>query len=146
MSIVETVVGALVGGVLAIAAGTVAARSSRANETIRRREDRHLDLSRDALSTLQRLVRATINVAYIDLPTRSANQTDTAAQAEARAVFERAVTDWNAAMYGVLVGADSAAADSVRRIDKEVDRLTGLALKNNGIVSPFERSVGISAG
>lgn len=98
------------------------------NETRRRREDRHLELSSAALAALQALVRATINIAYADLPPRSRDHMDSAAQAELRKAYETTVTVWNSAMYAVLVGSDEQAARGVREIDLEIDRLTDLAL------------------
>lgn len=67
-------------------------------------------------------------MAYVDLPPRHAGQIDTPEQATQRAAFGQAVTGWNSAMYGVLVGADARIAQNVREIDQEVDRLLGEAL------------------
>jgi hypothetical protein len=127
-NIVGALVGAVVGGLLAIAAGLLAARSARKDDADRRRADRHLELSSTALAALQHLVRATIDVAYVDLPPRSMDHEDSESQVAVRNNYQRAVTEWNAAMYGILVGAEDKAARSVRRIDAEVDRILGLAL------------------
>ena len=83
----------------------------------------------DALAALQQLVRATIDIAYIDLPPRSkATAPDTERQHELRSAFELAVTRWNAAMYRVLLVASTPISTIVRELDRQADGVTGAAL------------------
>ena len=123
------IIGAVTTGAFALAAVVVAAGRAWRDESRRRREDRHLELSVAALGALQRLVRVTIDVAYSDLEPGTPVRVDTAEQAELRSEYHRAITGWNAAMYGVLVGADAEAARSVRQIDVEVDSIIEAALE-----------------
>lgn len=53
---------------------------------------------------------------------------DTPEQRALRTRFETVVTDWNAALYAVLIGAKEALSRSVRELDRQVDMLAGRAL------------------
>ena len=121
------VMAAIAGGMLAIIGTLIGAFAGRYGERERWRRDMQIELSTNALATLQRLIRATIDLAYVELAPRDTAVVDTPAQREIRTGFEGAVTAWNAAMYAVLVGGDEVLSQSVRGLDKEVDELTGAA-------------------
>ncbi len=119
----------IVGGALAIAGGIVAAYFTRNEQRRTRRSDAHLAANAHAIASLQQLVRAAINIAYVDLPPRGAAPlNDTPQQRELRSAYERAVTEWNAAMYRVLLVASVPIADLVRQLDREAERVTGRAM------------------
>ena len=123
----DTILPALAGGALAIIGTLVGTFAGRPGERERWRRDLQIELSTDTLAALQRLIRATIDLAYAQLAPRDTTVIDTPTQREIRTTFEAAVTVWNAAMYAVLVGGDEVLAHSVRELDREIDQLTGAA-------------------
>lgn len=123
----DAVVSALAGGLLAIVGTLVGTFAGRRGERVRWRRDLQIELSINALASLQRLIRATIDLAYVELAPRDTGVVDTPAQREVRSSFEAAVTAWNSAMYAVLVGGDELLGYSVRELDREIDKLTGAA-------------------
>ena len=129
---------AVAGGALAIAGGIAAAYFTRNEQRRMRRSDGHLTANANAIASLQQLVRAAINIAYIDLPPRGAAPLeDTPRQHELRSAYERAVTEWNAAMYRVLLVASVPIADLVHQLDREVERVTGRAMEQVWLRTPF---------
>lgn len=127
----EAVVSALAGGTLAIVATMVGIRAGHRSEHNQWRRDIQIQLATEALSALQQLIRVTIDLAYSDLPPRSAGGVDTPDQRDLRHRFENACTAWNAAMHGVLIGADKAIGVCIRELDREVDRLMDAALSRS---------------
>ena len=124
----DAVMAAIAGGMLAIIGTLVGVFAGRRGERERWRRDLQIELSTNALATLQRLIRATIDLAYVELAPRGEPAVvDTPAQREIRTAFEAAVTAPNAAMYAVLVGGDEVLSHSVRKLDREIDELTGTA-------------------
>lgn len=125
----EALAPTIIGGAIAITATLVGIYAGRRGEHSRWRRDIQVQLSTQALSSLQQLIRATIDVAYSDLQPRRNNPVDTPQQGALRSRFESAVTSWNAALYAVLVGGDRVLGDSLREIDRHIDRLTTKAMR-----------------
>ena len=141
----ETVVGAIVGGCLAIVAGLVATHVARRASREHRSWELQVGLSRDALAALQRVVRALLDIAYLDLSDAATGVSDGGFErlplgpgfvsVHTRLEYDGAITSWNAARYAVLVGMDDEAARLALELDQELDRLIDAALSRS-----FERS------
>jgi hypothetical protein len=109
-------------------------------------------LARDALASVQLLVRVLIEVAYLDLPiVAPARQNETVLLPDSvvrqdqwfevgelrRAEFDKAITLWNSARYGVLLGMNADIADLIDQIDRELDRLTDIAFSRRSSREEF---------
>jgi hypothetical protein len=137
---VETLLAALVGGLLAIVAGLLVASAADRGERRRWRRDAQLKASTDLLSALQTLVRRMIDVAYLEDKRLENTRTTQVIQA-----YHEATISWNSAMYAALLVSSPALPERIPGLDQEVDRLLDLAAARKWTRSEFReqrRSLG----
>ena len=120
--VVQTVLGPLVGGLLAIMGGLLVALTSHRRERRRWHRDSQLQASVALLTALQTLVRRMIDLAYLE-----DKRGDSRGQA-AIASYHEATIEWNSAMYAALLVSPPASARLIPEIDREVDRLLDEAM------------------
>jgi hypothetical protein len=128
--LVNAVLAALVGGLLAIAGGLVGIALSDRRERSRWLRDTQLQASINLLSALQLLIRRMINLAYLD-PKDHASPT--------AAAFGEATVAWNNALYGALLIVPPRVAAEIPLLDREVDRLYDLAVARTWTPAEFRQ-------
>jgi hypothetical protein len=115
---VETLLAALIGGVLAVAGGLVVAISGDQGERRRWRRDTQLKVNIELLSALQGLMRRMIDYAYLQEDKRGSEHSSRLVEA-----YHEATIVWNSAMHAALLVSPQEVAARIPGLDREVDRL-----------------------
>ncbi|MCA1675245.1 MAG: hypothetical protein LC799_24665 [Actinobacteria bacterium] len=133
LAAVETLLAALIGGVLAVAGGLVVAVAGDRGERRRWRRDAQLKVNTELLSALQGLMRRMIDVAYLPDKRRGEHPS------EVLKAYHEATIAWNSAMYAALLVNPQEVVARIPGLDREVDRLLDQAMAKSWSRTDFRR-------
>lgn len=119
----SAVLAAVVGGALAILGGLAGAFAAGHRELDRWKRDTQLRISTELLGSLQQVVRRMMRIAYLQ------EKPATATSAPAPSSYHDAVAVWNSSLYAALLVSPPKIVGLVQDLDREVDRLIGLAME-----------------
>jgi hypothetical protein len=120
---VDSIIGAVVGGLLAILSGFVVILATNRREGREWTRDTQLKLSADLLAALHSLSRRVLDLAF--MPTDAKYDRSR----PERALYHEATIEWNSALSAALLMGSPEFTGHIMQLDKEVDRLLGLALQ-----------------
>ena len=128
----QAFVGAVVGGLLAIAGGLAAVLATSRSVRSQWRKDTQLKVSTELLSALQKRVSTINDLAY--LADKEGDDFDNAWSAECAAVVE-----WNNARHAALLVSPPGAAALLQELDEEGDSLTKRAMTKQWTLEEFRK-------
>ena len=128
----QAFVGAVVGGLLAIAGGLAAVLATSRSVRSQWRKDTQLKVSTELLSALQKRVSTINDLAY--LADKEGDDFDNAWSAECAAVVE-----WNNARHAALLVSPPEAAALLQDLDEEGDSLTKRAVAKQWTLKEFRK-------